>query len=76
MTFDRTFFVTTVAWQRTPLFPNERVAHLRLDVLADYHQHKKYVLHGFVIMPDHLHLRKKGRARFRAPFPVFTVSLW
>jgi len=27
-----------------------------LDVLADYHEQKKYVLHEFVIMPDHLHL--------------------
>src|SRR5690348_10166359 len=56
MTFSRTFFVTTVAWQRTPLFRNERVAQLMLDVLADYHEQKKYVLHEFVIMPDHLHL--------------------
>jgi putative transposase len=27
-----------------------------LDVLADYHEQKKYVLHEFVIVPDHLHL--------------------
>ena len=27
-----------------------------MDVLAHYREQKKYVLHEFVIMPDHLHL--------------------
>jgi putative transposase len=56
MTFDRTFFVTTVTWQRTPLFRNPQKAELMMDVLAHYREQGKYVMHEFVIMPDHLHL--------------------
>src|SRR5438874_4456254 len=56
MAFDRTFFITTVTWQRTPLFRNPQKAELMMDVLAHYREQKKYVLHEFVIMPDHLHL--------------------
>jgi REP-associated tyrosine transposase len=56
MTFDRTFFITTVTWQRTPLFRNPQKAELMMDVLAHYGKQKKYVLHEFVIMPDHFHL--------------------
>ena len=53
---DRTFFITTVTWQRTPLFRNLRTAELMMDVLKNYQEQKKYELHEFVIMPDHLHL--------------------
>jgi putative transposase len=56
MTFDRTFFVTTVTWQRTRLFRNPRTAELMMNVLQHYREQKKYDLHEFVIMPDHLHL--------------------
>src|SRR6184192_3803924 len=56
MISDRTFFVTTVTWQRTPLFRNPQKAELMTDVLAHYRDQKKYILHEFVIMPDHLHL--------------------
>jgi putative transposase len=56
MPLDRTFFITTVTWQRTPLFRNPQKAGLMMDVLAHYREQKKYVLHEFVIMPDHLHL--------------------
>jgi putative transposase len=54
MTFDRTFFITTVTWQRTPLFRHAQPAELMMDVLDHYREQKKYVLHEFVIMPDHL----------------------
>jgi len=50
------FFVTTVTWQRTPLFRNQEKAELMLDVLAHYQGRRKYLLHEFVITPDHLHL--------------------
>lgn len=56
MTFDRTFFITTVTWQRTPLFRNLQRVEVMMDVLEHYRGQKKYVLHEFVIMPDHLHL--------------------
>jgi putative transposase len=50
------FFVTTVAWRRIPLFRNPPKAELMMDVLEHYREQKKYELHEFVIMPDHLHL--------------------
>jgi putative transposase len=56
MNLDRAFFVTTVCWQRMPLFKDAQKAELMMDILAHYQQEKKYVLHEFVIMPDHLHL--------------------
>jgi putative transposase len=56
MIFGRTFFVTTVTWQCTPLFRHAQPAELMMDVLAHYREQKKYVMHEFVIMPDHLHL--------------------
>src|SRR5579864_1800750 len=56
MNLERTFFITTVTWQRTALFRQPRAAELMMDVLYHYLQQKKYFLHEFVIMPDHLHL--------------------
>jgi putative transposase len=56
MTLDRPFFTTTVTWQRTPLFRSPQKAELMLHVLEHYREQKKYILHEFVIMPDHLHL--------------------
>jgi putative transposase len=56
VTADRTFFVTTVTAQRRPLFRYEANARLLLQTLLDYRSHGKYLLHDFVIMPDHLHL--------------------
>ncbi len=56
MDFHRTFFVTTVTWRRTPFFRSQKEAELMLNVLAHYREQKKYLLHEFVIMPDHLHL--------------------
>ena len=56
MTFDRAFFITTVTWQRTPLFRNLQRSELMMDVLVHYREQKKYIVHEFVIMPDHLHL--------------------
>src|SRR5207245_1480213 len=56
MNLDRTFFITTVTWKRTPLFRSQPEAELMMDVLVHYREQMRYVLHEFVIMPDHLHL--------------------
>src|SRR6266702_3692861 len=53
---DRTFFITSVTWHRTPLFRSQPKAELMMDVLLRYREQMRYVLHEFVIMPDHLHL--------------------
>jgi len=52
----RTFFITTVTWQRTPIFRVETRALLLIDVLRDYRDQGKYLLHEFVVMPDRLHV--------------------
>jgi len=55
MDSQRTFFITTVTWQRFPIFRNDARARLLVDVMLDYRQRGKYLLHEFVIMPDHMH---------------------
>jgi putative transposase len=47
--------VTTETWQRRSLFRNERWATLLIDTLYHYRS-SAYLLHEFVIMPDHIHL--------------------
>jgi putative transposase len=47
--------VTTKTWQRRALFRNERWARLLIDILYHY-RGSAYLLHEFVIMPDHIHL--------------------
>ena len=56
MDSQRTFFITTVAWRRLPIFRNDARARLLLDVLFDYREQGKYLLHEFVVMPDHVHV--------------------
>ena len=55
MTADRTFFVTTITIQRLPIFRRDATARLLIDALAHYRDAGKFLLHEFVIMPDHFH---------------------
>jgi putative transposase len=50
---ERTFFVTSSTWGKTALLQSDRAARLLIDVLQHYRKHGKYLLHEFVIMPDH-----------------------
>ena len=52
----RTFFITTVTWRRLRIFRNKTRAQLLLDVMFEYRDQGKYLLHEFVIMPDHIHV--------------------
>jgi len=52
----RTFFVTGVTWQRRPLFRAEPMARLFVDTLYRYRSQGRFLLHEFVLMPDHFHL--------------------
>jgi putative transposase len=52
----RTFFVTSVSNGRRPIFRADRMARLLLDVLQDNRSKRRYLLHEFVVMPDHFHL--------------------
>ncbi len=51
----RTFFVTSAAWGRRSLFRSERMALLFIGVLGSYRARNSYILHEFVLMPDHFH---------------------
>jgi putative transposase len=51
----QTYMITTETWQRRALFLNERWAKLLIDTLYHY-RGSAYLLHEFVIMPDHMHV--------------------
>ncbi len=52
----RTYFVTTGTANRRRIFQVEQNAKLLLDVLLGYRDQGRFLLHAFVIMPDHVHL--------------------
>ena len=56
LTASRTFFVTTKTSAGRALLQSERNAMLFIDVLRSYVAARKFRLHDFVVMPDHVHL--------------------
>jgi putative transposase len=55
-TTESTYFVTANVLEKRSLFQVEKIARLFIEVLLSYRTQKKYLLHEFVVMPDHLHL--------------------
>ena len=55
-TTESTYFVTANVLQRKSLFQVEKIARLFIEILLNYRTQKKYLLHEFVVMPDHFHL--------------------
>ena len=55
-TSESTYFITANTFQKKKLFQVEKNARLFLDVMYHYREKKKYLLHEFVLMPDHFHL--------------------
>ena len=51
-----TYFVTTKTWQNRALFKVDKVAEIVADRLFGCRDRGDFLLHEFVIMPDHLHL--------------------
>ncbi len=51
----RTYHVTSVTAERRSLFQVTATAELFLDTLFGYHQQGKFLLHAFVLMPEHFH---------------------
>jgi putative transposase len=49
-----TYFVSTKAFQSANLFQNPAVAELVVEVVLHYRE--SYLLHAFVVMPNHLHV--------------------
>jgi putative transposase len=56
VTTESTYFVTANVLEKRSLFQVDKVAGLFIEVLMDYRQQKKYLLHELVVMPDHFHL--------------------
>src|SRR5215475_10269063 len=50
------YFITASAFQKRNILQSDRMAELFVDVLFHYRQQRKYLLHEFVVMPDHFHL--------------------
>src|SRR2546423_15441147 len=51
----QTYMVTSTTWNRSGHFRNERWARLLIDTLYHY-RGTAYLLHEFVVMPDHIHV--------------------
>lgn len=52
----RTFFATSKTGMARQLLQSERNARLLIDVLRSLAAERKFELHDFVVMPDHVHL--------------------
>jgi|SRR5437667_6181428 len=52
----RTFFVTSSIAGKRNLLQSHRSAQLFIDILYQYRTQRKYLLHDFVVMPDHFHV--------------------
>jgi putative transposase len=53
---ERTFFVTSSTWQKRAILQSARAAELVIGVPYHYRRQHKYLLHEFVIMPEHFHV--------------------
>jgi putative transposase len=51
----RTYFITTTTANRRSIFQVEANAQLLLDVLMEQRVKNRFLLHAFVLMPDHMH---------------------
>jgi putative transposase len=51
----RTYLVTAVTAERRSLFQVTGTAELLEQTILDYRSQGKFILHAFVIMPDHFH---------------------
>ena len=50
------YFITASTFQKRNILQSTRMAGLFLDVLLRYRGQGRYLLHEFVVMPDHFHL--------------------
>jgi putative transposase len=51
-----TYFVTTKGWENRAVFQVSQNAEILIECLLGYRDRGAYLLHEFVVMPDHLHL--------------------
>lgn len=55
-TIHGTYFITASCRDKKNLLQSERSARLFINVLHHYRAEQKYLLHEFVVMPNHFHL--------------------
>ncbi len=51
----RTYFVTAVTANRRRIFQVDASASLLVEILLHYRQQQRFLLHAFIVMPDHFH---------------------
>jgi putative transposase len=51
----RTYFVTAVTAQRRKVFQVAASAELFVEVFLEYRRQGRFLVHAFVVMPDHFH---------------------
>src|SRR5437764_15199401 len=51
-----TYFTTSNIWLKRHLLQSYRSAELFIEILYRFRADKKYLLHEFVVMPNHFHL--------------------
>jgi REP-associated tyrosine transposase len=51
-----TYFITTDTWQRRSLFRNTAVASIVEEAIFRYRDQGRYLVHHYVVMPDHIHV--------------------
>ncbi len=59
---EKTYFVTLETRQRRPVFAAASMADLLVQLIYQQRSQKRFALHEFVIMPDHVHLLLTPRA--------------
>jgi len=50
------YFITASTFQKRNILQSDRMASLFVEVLLHYRRRDEYLLHEFVVMPDHFHL--------------------
>lgn len=50
------YFLSTKCWQSRSVFQVKEVAEILIETIFHYRNTRAYLLHEFVVMPDHLHL--------------------
>ena len=51
-----TYFVTSRTWESRKLFTTPPVCEIVIEALLHYRSEGEYLLHSFVVMPDHCHI--------------------
>lgn len=52
----KNYFVTTAAYMHQNLFQGDEAAKLLIATILKYRDNREFLLHEFVVMPNHIHL--------------------